>query len=140
MIANERFVERVILGGAVRREAWTPDDLRAFSAVLAEPARARASVLLYRTFLMREAGRTPRGRLATPTWMMLGAGDPVVRPFLLDGAEREADDLTVEIVPDCGHFVPEERPELVASVRAPFSRSIDPETRTSVQTGAVSGR
>ena len=80
----------------------------------ASRARARASVLLYRAFLMREAGRTPGGRLATPTRMMLGAGDPVIRPFLLEGAEREADDLTVEIVPDCGHFVPEERPQLVA--------------------------
>jgi pimeloyl-ACP methyl ester carboxylesterase len=49
-----------------------------------------------------------------PTRIMIGAGDPVIRPFLLDGAEREADDLVVEIVPDCGHFVPEERPALVA--------------------------
>jgi pimeloyl-ACP methyl ester carboxylesterase len=114
LIANERFMERVILAGATHREAWTPEDLRAFTAVLAEPARARASVLLYRTFLMREVGRTPGGRLAMPTRMMLGAGDPAIRPFLLEGAEREADDLTVEIVPDCGHFVPEERPQLVA--------------------------
>ena len=45
---------------------------------------------------------------------MLGAGDPAIRPFLLDGAQRDADDLSVEIVPDCGHFVPEEHPELVA--------------------------
>ena len=45
---------------------------------------------------------------------MIGAGDPAIRPFLLDGAERDADDLAVEIVPDCGHFVPEERPALVA--------------------------
>jgi pimeloyl-ACP methyl ester carboxylesterase len=114
LIANEHLMERVILAGAVRREAWTPDDLRAFTAVLAEPARARASVLLYRTFLVREAGRTPGGPLSTPTRMMVGASDPAIRPFLLEGAERDADDLVVEVVPDCGHFVPEERPQLVA--------------------------
>ena len=114
LIANERLMERVILAGAVHREAWTPDDLRAFTAVLAEPARARASVLLYRTFLVREAGRTPGSPLSMPTRMMVGASDPAIRPFLLEGAERDADDLVVEVVPDCGHFVPEERPQLVA--------------------------
>jgi pimeloyl-ACP methyl ester carboxylesterase len=114
LIADERFTARLIDAIAVRHEAWTADDVRAFTAVLTEPERARASVLLYRTFLLREAGRTPRGRLVMPTRIMLGAGDPAIRPFLLDGAEREADDLAVEIVPDCGHFVPEERPALVA--------------------------
>ena len=114
LIADERFTARLIDAIAVRHEAWTADDVRAFTAVLTESERARASVLLYRTFLLREVGRTPRGRLAMPTRIMLGAGDPAIRPFLLDGAEREADDLVVEIVPDCGHFVPEERPALVA--------------------------
>jgi pimeloyl-ACP methyl ester carboxylesterase len=114
LIANERFMARVIAAGAVRREAWAPEDVRAFTAVLAEPARARASVRLYRTFLAREGGRTSGGRLPMPTRIMVGAGDPAIPPFLLEGAERGADDLAVEIVPDCGHFVPEEQPELVA--------------------------
>jgi pimeloyl-ACP methyl ester carboxylesterase len=114
LIASERVIERVILGSAVHRNAWTPDDLRAFTAVVAEPARARASMLLYRTFLLHEAGRTPGGRLPMPIRIMVGADDPAIRPFLLEGAERDADDLVVESVPDCGHFVAEERPELVA--------------------------
>jgi pimeloyl-ACP methyl ester carboxylesterase len=114
LVADERFTTRVITAIAVRHEAWTADDVRAFTTVLTDPERARASVLLYRTFLLREVGRTARARLATPTRIMIGAGDPAIRPFLLDGAEREADDLAVEMVPDCGHFVPEERPELVA--------------------------
>ena len=88
--------------------------MRAFTAVLTEPERARASVRCTAPSSLREVGRTPRGRLAMPTRIMIGAGDPAIRPFLLDGAEREADDLAVEIVPDCGHFVPEERPALVA--------------------------
>jgi pimeloyl-ACP methyl ester carboxylesterase len=114
LVADRRVVERVIVGGAVQRQAWTPDDLRAFSAVLAEPARARASVGLYRTFLAREVARTPHGRLRVPTRIMLGARDPAIPVVLLDGADDDADDVRVEIVPDCGHFVPEEHPALVA--------------------------
>ena len=86
LVADQRFVERVIMAGAVQRQAWTPDDLRAFTAVLAEPARARASVRLYRTFLAREVARSPRGRLRVPTRIVLGDRDPAIPAVLLDGA------------------------------------------------------
>jgi pimeloyl-ACP methyl ester carboxylesterase len=114
LVANPRFIERTIMAGTVQRDAFTPYDLRAFTAPLAEPARARASVRLYRTFLMREVARSPRGRLRVPTRIMVGDRDPAIPAVLLEGAERDADELAVEIVADCGHFVPEEHPELVA--------------------------
>jgi len=114
LIASEPFVQRLISAGAGNRDAFTPDELRVYSGVLHEPARARASVQLYRTFLLREAGRTPRGRLHVPTRIMAGAKDPAIPPVLFEGAERDADDLAVEILPGCGHFVPEERSDLVA--------------------------
>ena len=114
LVSDPRFVERVIMGGAVQRRAWTPDDLRIFTAVLAEPARARASVRLYRTFLAREVTRGPRGRLRVPTRILVGSRDPAIPVVLLDGAQEDADDVSVEIVPDCGHFIAEEDPALVA--------------------------
>ena len=102
-------------GGAVRREAWTPDDLRAFTAALAEPA-ARAGERpalpdLPRCARSPAAARAP-ARCRRGSWS--AAAIPPFRSLLLDGAERDADDLAVEIVPDCGHFVPEEHPALVA--------------------------
>jgi pimeloyl-ACP methyl ester carboxylesterase len=111
IVASERFVRTVL---SARAGAFSDEDLRAFSAVLAEPARARASVQLYRTFLLREAVRGAPGRLHVPTRLVVGARDPVVRPSLLAGRERFADDLTIELVPDCGHWIPAERPDLVA--------------------------
>jgi pimeloyl-ACP methyl ester carboxylesterase len=114
LVARADFIERTIMAGAVNRRAWTPEDLRAFATVLAEPARARASVRLYRTFLTREVGRTRRGRLRVPTRIVVGGQDPAVPAVLLEDAHDDADDVGVEIVADCGHFVPEERPELVA--------------------------
>jgi pimeloyl-ACP methyl ester carboxylesterase len=111
MAASERFVRTVL---SAQPGAFSDDDLRAFAAVLAEPARARASVQLYRTFLLREAVRGARGRLHVPTRLVVGARDPVVRPSLLAGRQRFADDLTIELVPDCGHWIPAERPDLVA--------------------------
>jgi pimeloyl-ACP methyl ester carboxylesterase len=114
LVARADFIERTIMAGAVNRQAWTAEDLRAFATVLAEPARARASERLYRTFLTREVGRTRRGRLRVPTRIVVGGQDPAIPAVLLEDAYDDADDVGVEIVADCGHFVPEERPELVA--------------------------
>jgi pimeloyl-ACP methyl ester carboxylesterase len=114
LIGNPGFMARVMNAGAAEAGVWSDDELRAFTGVLAEPERARASVSLYRTFLLHEAGRAPGGRLHVPTRLLSGEHDPAIPPVLLEGAEQYADDLTVEIVPGCGHFVPEERPELVA--------------------------
>lgn len=111
LAASERFVRTML---TARAGAFSDEDLHAFAEVLAEPARARATVLLYRTFLTREMVRGVRGRLQVPTRLVVGARDPVVRPSLVSGRERYADDLTIEFVPDCGHWIPAERPDLVA--------------------------
>ncbi len=114
LIANEGFTARLMRAAAAGPGVWTDEDLHVFTGVLTEPERARASVALYRTFLVHEAGRAAGGRLHVPTRLMTGEQDHAVPPILLEGAEREADDLGVEIVPGCGHFLPEEAPELIA--------------------------
>jgi pimeloyl-ACP methyl ester carboxylesterase len=44
---------------------------------------------------------------------LFGTGDPVLRPELLSGYERHTDAMEVELVSECGHFIVDERPELV---------------------------
>ena len=53
-------------------------------------------------------------RLTVPTLLLFGEDDFALRPDLLDGYEQHADEMQVELVPDCGHFIADERPELVA--------------------------
>ena len=115
--ATPRIVEQAVLAGSVRKDAFTPEDLRLFGEVLQEPERARASVLLYRTFLLREGlrlGRYADARLTVPTRLVVGEGDPVATGPFLAGWEGHADDLDVEVLPGVGHFVPEEAPQEVA--------------------------
>lgn len=114
-----RFVPRVLLAAAADRSAWDEATLRAFADNLAEPARARAAVRLYRVFQLREIlpvlrGRYEGSRLTVPTRLLFGTDDAVLRPELLAGYERHADEMTVELVDDCGHFIADERPQLVA--------------------------
>ena len=112
------LVERAIRAGSVQQDAFTERDLRLFAEVLQEPARAQASVALYRTFLLRESWRLPSRyagwRLTVPTRLVCGDGDPVAAGPFLDGWQQNADDMAVEVLPGVGHFVPEEAPQVVA--------------------------
>jgi pimeloyl-ACP methyl ester carboxylesterase len=94
-------------------------DTTTYGEVFREPARARATVALYRTYLLSESlqvagGRYADARLTVPTRLVNGGGDLVSSRAMLDGWQRNADDMSVEILPGVGHFVPEEAPEAVA--------------------------
>ena len=109
----------MLVGGSTVREAWDPETLAAFGDNFAEPARARAAVQMYRVFNLREAPAIIRGRyahqqLTVPTRMLFGTDDTALRPEILAGYERHAEDMRVELVPGCGHFIADERPDLVA--------------------------
>jgi len=114
------LVRRVLVGGSTNRDAWAEPTLDAFADSYAEPARARAAVQLYRTFVLKEApgllrGRYEDRRLTVPTRLVNGADDFALAPALLAGCERHADQMEVELVADCGHFIVDEMPDLVAA-------------------------
>ena len=121
------LIERALSSATYDKEAWTRRDLEACSRVLRDPARANASSALYRTFLMREAIPLARGRyngyrLEVPTLLLLARHDPVVRPHFSLGYESHADDMEVRVVEEAGHFIVDEKPELVAAeIEAFFS-------------------
>jgi pimeloyl-ACP methyl ester carboxylesterase len=113
------FVHRIIQGYSPNPQAWTRADLDAFSRPLQEAERAHASMELYRTFLLKEfpaiaAGRYLKTRLMVPAKLVFGVEDFAISRALLKRDTKEfADDFTIEFVPDTGHFIGEERPELV---------------------------
>jgi pimeloyl-ACP methyl ester carboxylesterase len=117
---RRRFVRFILRSGCADRSTFTDAELDAFADNLAEPARSRACVAVYRTFVFREVqplirGRYAATRLTTPTHLMVGGSEPVIAPPLTAGYEDHADAMTIEIVPDCGHFIADEQPEIVAA-------------------------
>jgi pimeloyl-ACP methyl ester carboxylesterase len=107
-----------ILRWGFANKALSEGEIATFSSRLSQPSRAYASVLLYRSFLLRELLPTFRGRyrtshLSTPTLMLFGTRDLALSPSLLKGYEPYADNLRIELVPTSGHFIAEDQPELV---------------------------
>jgi pimeloyl-ACP methyl ester carboxylesterase len=118
VVAHPGFIPWFLrLGG--RRALFSDADAAVYADQFRDRARTAASSLLYRSYLrlahailLRRAFEGQR--LQTPTRLLFGADDFLVPVGLLDGIEARGADLTLEVVEGCSHWMPEERPELIA--------------------------
>lgn len=97
--------------------SYTDAELDTYMDVLKEPDAVEASMRMYRHFLRYELAPTLSGafndeRLTVPTRWIVGDKDPVAGTAD-DGYREHADAMTLEHVPNIGHFLPEEAPDLV---------------------------
>ncbi len=112
------FVRLVLQRGSHPDMRWTEEELDCYAQSFRSRDHARASSRVYRSFLTRELPRLKKGyyrsqRLTVPTRILAGEADPVIRADILAGFEPYADDMSVEVLSGCGHFVPEEKPDIV---------------------------
>ena len=114
-----RFVLRHVPGFTrylLRKGAADPAAIAEFVRAAGERGRARAGEAMHRAYALRDIpglalGRYRRMRLSTPTRILAGERDFALSPRAVTSADGHADDLTVEVLPGCGHFVHEERPD-----------------------------
>jgi pimeloyl-ACP methyl ester carboxylesterase len=118
LVTRTRVLEKLIFRlGVGDRRAFDPSEVHWFADRFRAPVCAEVTTNTYRTFLTRElpaSARNPDTRRATvPIRSLLGTADFAIHPALGAAETARADDYTVEHVPGCGHFIAEERPELV---------------------------
>jgi pimeloyl-ACP methyl ester carboxylesterase len=125
MVQRTPFIKTALSRGSAH---GLPDDVsRAYADRWKEPARAGATVAIYRAFLLRElnailGGRYGGQRLTVPTVLVYGDSDPVIGAERLADWEEHADDMRVTEI-EGGHFLPDEQPDaVVAQALALFSR------------------
>ena len=109
---------RRVLTVARHHGSYSDYELEQFVKVLQQPDHALASAQYYRSFLLHEVGPLLRGvhhdkTLTVPTRLLWGRADPILQGARTDEHQRYAPTMEVEWVEDTGHFLPEERPELV---------------------------
>jgi pimeloyl-ACP methyl ester carboxylesterase len=112
------FVKLVLRRGAHPSMRWSEQELACYADSFRSRDHALAASHVYRSFLLRELPRLKEGhyrsqRSSVPTRVLTGEADPVIRMDIMAGYEPYADDLSVEEIAGCGHFIAEEKPELV---------------------------
>ena len=104
------------------------DDVRFYVECMREPGHALAGSKWYRTFLSTELFRWLRGeyndaRVNVPVRWLSGTKDPVLTLDLLDGYADRISDFEVEVVEGAGHWIVEQRPDLVLDRVRAFLRA-----------------
>lgn len=101
------------------RRALPDVDVDVFVDVFRDPARARAGQQLQWQLVVNDIprrifGRYRSQRLTVPTMLLAGRRDFAVSPRSLTQAGSNATELDIQVV-DGGHYLPEERPDVVAA-------------------------
>jgi pimeloyl-ACP methyl ester carboxylesterase len=94
------------------------DDVRMYVECMRQPGHAVAGSRWYRTFQSTEMLRWLRGEfddvpVEVPVRWLSGTQDPVLTPDLLGGYAKHISDFEVELVDGVGHWIVEQRPDLV---------------------------
>ena len=127
---DTEFAYRAIRGSLFDRSRVSREDVRLFSERFRDPVCARAGRDTYRTFVTQELPalvRRPRTqRLSVPTRAVFGVADAALHWSLASAATARADDYTLELVADCGHFIVDELPALVRERLVAVAREFPP--------------
>ena len=121
-----KFMPKVLVGASVQREVWDEATLRTFSDKLhrAGAGATRRSRPTGSSTCARPAtspaAATPRPASRSRPSSLFGKGDLALKYTLLEGYEQHADEMRLDLVADCGHFIADEMPELVAEKAREF--------------------
>ncbi|MDX6652477.1 MAG: hypothetical protein QOJ38_1258 [Solirubrobacterales bacterium] len=115
--ALKRDLPRFILTRGNGRQPFSPEELEGYLAPLREPARREATIALYRAYqrilVAGLAGRPKWPPLDLPALVLFGTKDLWVSERLLTEPIPQAPQLRIERAPGSGHFIANERPDLI---------------------------
>jgi pimeloyl-ACP methyl ester carboxylesterase len=114
---HTRAVSMLIWFALWDRTTMTGAEIRCFGDRFRDPVVARTASNTYRTFILEEVPtirRPPETRRShVPTRVLFGVHDAAIDHALAAPETANADDYELELVQDSGHFVIDERPEVV---------------------------
>jgi pimeloyl-ACP methyl ester carboxylesterase len=112
--ANDyQFIDDAFDSMAVNRNAITTADIQAFKTAAARPGALQSGLNYYRNMLPSFLFQRAWPVLEVPTLMIWGEDDPAFENSLVEGTEDYVRDLHLRYISQCGHWVPQEYPDLV---------------------------
>lgn len=113
--ANDyEWINAAFLGMAIDKTAFSPEDIEAYKDAIAKRGALTATINYYRNIfqgllLSKKDWRV----LEMPTLMIWGENDAALGKELTYGTQVYVSDFQIRYIPNCSHWVQQERPELV---------------------------
>ncbi|MEB3281872.1 MAG: alpha/beta hydrolase [Lyngbya sp.] len=107
-----RAISSSFINMAVDKSAFTTTDLEAYKDAAAKRGALTAMINYYRNFFNPQ-DRPEWGLLTVPTLMIWGENDAALGKELTYGTEEYVQHLKVRYIPNCSHWVQQEKPDLV---------------------------
>jgi pimeloyl-ACP methyl ester carboxylesterase len=112
--ATRLYVKHFLSHWSHDKNLWTPEEIEAFTDAYSQPGALRGGFNCYRAVyrtIGQGSGQDPK--VYQPTLILWGEGDAVLPVAWSDNLSNFFPDLTFRKVPEAGHFLMREKPELV---------------------------
>lgn len=107
------FFERALRGWAMRKEAFTDQDIAKYVAAFAQPQTLTATINYYRAAIRYIQRFRFEGILSMPVLMLWGENDKALGKELTIDTPQHCERLSLRYVPQCSHWIQHDYPELV---------------------------
>ena len=132
-ILGRKYAEaigKMLSSTAVQKSAFPPDVLARYREAMSKPGALRASIAYYRTLLRHPLksgfGKKVPTKITVHTLLIWGEQDVALDIALTEGLDAWVPNLQVKRIADSGHWVQQEKPELVNTYLAEFLSEYGP--------------
>ncbi|WP_107671342.1 alpha/beta fold hydrolase [Cyanothece sp. BG0011] len=118
---NYQAIESAFMNMAIDKSAFSEEDIQAYKKAAAKPGALTAMINYYRCFFRQSlTSEKSWNKLDIPTLIIWGENDTALGKELTNGTEDYVNDLTIKYIPNCSHWVQQEKPDLVNQYIADF--------------------
>jgi len=121
------FVEKAFRGMAIRKEAFSDDELQHYAEALQKPGVLTAAINYYRAAFRERirCGERSFDKIKCPTLLIWGEEDTALGKELTRNMEPYfTDRFEIKYIPQCSHWVQQEQPELVNRYMVEFLQGV----------------
>ncbi|MEH2012972.1 alpha/beta fold hydrolase [Nostoc sp.] len=121
--SDYQAIETAFKGTAVNKSAFTKADIDAYKNAAAKRGALTAMLNYYRNIFQQRMLNPSWGVLEVPTLMIWGENDTALGKELTYDTAAYVRDFQIKYIPNCGHWVQQEQPELVNQYMREFLRT-----------------
>lgn len=111
--ADYQLIENTLKGMAVEKSTFMPADIEAYKNAIAKRGALTAMLNYYRNIFQQKMFKEDWSVLELSTLMIWGENDTALGKELSYGTEVFVKDFQIKYIPNCSHWVQQERPQLV---------------------------